>query len=183
MERFCTRDRFGIIGIDPTFNLGPFYVTPITYQNLLVKTQKGNHPIVLGPVLIHQTKTFRAFYYFASTLIRLNPKLVNIKAFGTDGEGELIKSFNIAFPNAVHLRCMHHIRQNVKDKLRALKFPRSIWNDFLLDIFGGQTGTHFETGLVDSTCGESFWKSLRNLEGRWNNLEMGCVLPKLLVSR
>lgn len=35
LERFCTRDPFGIIGIDPTFNLGPFYVTPITYQNLL----------------------------------------------------------------------------------------------------------------------------------------------------
>lgn len=159
LERFCTGDHFGIIGVDPTFNLGPFYVTPITYQNLLVKVQKVNHPIVLGPVLIHQTKTFHAFHYFASTLVRLNPKLVNIKAFGTDGEGELIKAFKIAFPSAVHLRCVNHIRQNVKDKLHSLKIPRNVWKEFLLDIFGGQTGSHFETGLVDCSSGDSFWKT------------------------
>ena len=73
LERFCTQDPFCVVSIDPTFNLGPFYVTPITYQNPFVKTYRGNHPIVLGPVLIHQTKTFRPFHYFASTLIRLNP--------------------------------------------------------------------------------------------------------------
>ena len=138
--------------------------------------QKGNHPIVLGPVLIHETKTFRAFYYFASTLVRLNPKLVNIKAFGTDGEGELIKAFKMAFPKAVH-RCMNHLRQNIKDKLHSLNIPRDVWRDFLLDIFGGQTGSHFETGLVDCSSSESFWKTLRNLESRWNNLERGCILP------
>jgi hypothetical protein len=33
--------------------LGTFYVTQTTFQNLLVKTNKGNHPVVLGPLLIH----------------------------------------------------------------------------------------------------------------------------------
>ena len=36
-ERFCTGDRSSILSIDPTFNLGPFSVTPMTYQNLLTK--------------------------------------------------------------------------------------------------------------------------------------------------
>ena len=93
LQRFCTNSPSSVLLIDPTFNLGPFYVTPTTYHNLLVETERGNHTIVLGPVLIHQTKTFQPFHYFASTLIRLNPGLVNLKAFGIDGESELIKSF------------------------------------------------------------------------------------------
>lgn len=70
LERFCTKDDFTIISVDPTFNLGPFYVTPISYKNLLVETTAGHHPIMLGPVLIHQMKEFRPFHYFASTLTR-----------------------------------------------------------------------------------------------------------------
>ena len=96
IERFCTGDSTSVLSIDPTFNLGPFYVTPTTYHNLLVTTKNGNHPILLGPILIHQTKTF---HYLASTLVRLNPQLPNVKSFGTDGEPELIKAFSICFPN------------------------------------------------------------------------------------
>jgi hypothetical protein len=107
LARFCLGNPSSVLSIDPTFNLGPFYVTPITYHNLLVKTKNVNHPIMLGPVLIHQTKMFRPFHYFASTLIRLNSKLVDLKAFGTDGEPELIKAFSVCFPNAAHLRCMN----------------------------------------------------------------------------
>jgi len=76
LERFCTGDRTSVLCIDPTFNLGPFYVTPTTYQNVLVRNKSGNHPILLGPVLVHQTKTLRQFHYLASTLVRLNPNLV-----------------------------------------------------------------------------------------------------------
>ena len=89
--------------------MGPFYVTPTTYQNLLVETGRGNNPVTLGPIRIHQTKKFQPFHYFASTLIRLNPNLINLKAFGTDGEPELIKAFNVCFPSAVHLRCTLHM--------------------------------------------------------------------------
>ena len=98
LEGFCTTSP-SVLSVDLTFNLGPFYVTPTTYHNML-----GNHPINSGPILIHQTKTFQPFHYFASTLIRLNPRLIHLKAFGTDGELELIKAFSISFPHAVHLR-------------------------------------------------------------------------------
>ena len=177
LVRFSTSDPFCVLNVDPTFNLGPFYVTPITYQNLLVETNKGNHAIVLGPVLIHKMKTFRPFHYFASTLIRLNPQVAKLKAFGTDGEPELIKAFSVAFPGAVHLRCVNHMRQNVKDKLHALNIPRSIWKDFLDDIFGSQIGSHFEMGLIDAESDTSFWKALEQLRTRWNNLERGCIQP------
>ena len=174
LERFCLGTPTSVLSVDPTFNLGPFYVTPITYHNLLLKTKNGNHPIMLGPVLIHQTKQFRPFHYFASTLIRLNPKLVNVKAFGTDGEPELIKAFSVCFPNAAHLRCMNHMRQNVKDKLRNLRIPQGVMRDFLDDIFGKKVGSHFEAGLVDAKSESAFRAALGRLKCRWNNLERSC---------
>jgi len=174
LECFCLGTPSSVLSVDPTFNLGPFYVTPITYHNLLVKTKNGNHPIMLGPVLIHQTKQFRPFHYFASTLIRLNPKLVNVKAFGTDGEPELIKAFSVCFPNAAHLRCMNHMRQNVKDKLRNLRIPQGVMQDFLDDIFGKKVGSHFEAGLVDAKSESVFRAALSRMKCRWNNLERSC---------
>ena len=87
MERFCTGDTTSVLSVDPTFNLGPFSATPVTYQNLLMEIVRNkSSPIMLGPVLIHQTKMLRQFHYFASTLIHLNPNLSGLKAYGTDGE-------------------------------------------------------------------------------------------------
>ena len=141
LERFCTGQEASVASIDPTFNLGPFSVTPITYHNLLVKTTRnGNHPNMLGP---HQTKTLRPFHYFASTLIRLNPKLSGLKAYGTDGEPELIKAFGMCFPK---VRCTNHIRQNIKDKLRQLSIPQNVSKEILADIFSTRIGAQFESG-------------------------------------
>lgn len=124
LERFCSKSDFTVITADPTFNLGTFFVTPISYKNLLLKTDSGPNPIMLGPVLVQQTKQLRPFHYFASTLTRLCPNLVNIKAFGSDGEPELIKAFKMVFPNAILLRCTNHLRHNIKDKLNAFSFIR-----------------------------------------------------------
>jgi hypothetical protein len=171
MERFCTSSLSCVLSVDPTFNLGNFYVTPVTYHNLLVNNKNGKHPIICGPILIHRTKTFEPFYYFATTLIGLNPNLVNLKSFGTDGELQLIKAFHTAFPNAVHLRCVNHLRQNVKDKLRSLGIPQTSWKEFLGDIFGRQIGSHFQKGLIDSDSAETFYSATASLEKRWSNLE------------
>lgn len=171
MERFCTLTPSSVLSIDPTFNLGNFYVTPTTFHFLLVKNKQGRHPIVSGPILIHRTKKFEPFHYFASTLVRLNPNLVNLKSFGTDGESELIKAFQVVFPGAVHLRCANHLRQNVKDKLHALGLPQTVWKDFLGDIFGQQVGTQYEEGLIDSNSPKTFEAALVKVKNRWDNLE------------
>ena len=67
LERFCTKEKFSVLSADPTFNLGPFYVTPLTCQNLLAVNKHGTHPSLLGPILVHQTKTFHAFYFCINT--------------------------------------------------------------------------------------------------------------------
>ena len=69
--RFSTvSDEFGIVTIDPTFSLGEFDVTPLTYRHLLLTTKRNNQsPIFLGPTLIHYRKTFATYLFFASSLI------------------------------------------------------------------------------------------------------------------
>lgn len=32
IERFCTGSKSSVLSVDPTFNLGPFYVTPMTFS-------------------------------------------------------------------------------------------------------------------------------------------------------
>lgn len=32
-------------------------------------------------------------------------------------------------------------------------------------------------GLIDAQSEKSFWDAVEHLQGRWNNLEMGCILP------
>ena len=48
---FCT------VQIDPTFRLGPYDCTPISYRNLMMNRKPtGKSPLRLGPVLIHYRK-------------------------------------------------------------------------------------------------------------------------------
>ncbi len=55
LVRFCTSSfDFGVLTVDPTFSLGAFDVTPISYRHLVLETTHYSHPLVfLGPVLTH----------------------------------------------------------------------------------------------------------------------------------
>ena len=75
---------------------------------------------------------------------------------------------------AAHLRCMNHMRQNVKDKLRNLRISQGVMREFLDDIFGKRVGSHFEAGLVDAKSESAFRTALEGLKCRWNNLERSC---------
>ena len=58
LVRFCTPAyALSILTVDPTFNLGDFDVTPITYRYCLLKSVRTNNPLVfIGPTLIHYKK-------------------------------------------------------------------------------------------------------------------------------
>ena len=61
---------FSIVQLDPTFNLGPYECTPISYRNLLLKSRRsGTSPVRLGPVLIHCRKDERTFREFLQTVV------------------------------------------------------------------------------------------------------------------
>ena len=113
LATFCSDpSQFSVFGADPTFNLGRFNVTVTSFQNLKVVDRKsGLHPIMIGPLLLSQTKTFDAYNQFFCKLVSLNRDVRGILAYGTDGEEELFKALAFSFPHALHLRCFIHFRE------------------------------------------------------------------------
>ena len=111
--RFCTNNqRFSVLTVDTTFNHGEFYVTPITYQHLMLENvHTGKHPTMLGPMLVHQRTQFSTFNYFCSTLIGYNKSLRDVLAFGTDGDKNLTEALGHSFPFAIQLRCFVHFKK------------------------------------------------------------------------
>ena len=171
---FCTNNHsFSVLTIDTTFNLGDFFVTPMTYHHLFLESiHSGNHPIMVGPMLVHQRMQFATFNYFASTLIGNNKQLRNVLAFGTDGDKNLTEALGHNFPFALQLRCFIHFKKNVQEKLRDLGLPSHISQLFLDDIFGKHDGNLKIEGLVDSTSTEDFQQKLEALKDHWNTHEL-----------
>ena len=128
MERFLTNNQqFGVLTVDTTYNLGDFYVTAVTYPHLMLQdviTKKS--PLLLGPVLVHQSTNFSVFNYFASTLVGCRPKLRQVLAFGSDGDKALVEAFTHNFPYAIQLRCFIHFQRNVAEKLKNLGFSSAV---------------------------------------------------------
>ena len=169
MERFVTdsSEQHGILTVDPTYNLGQFYVTPTTYPHLMLEdiTTRKN-PSLLGPVLIHQRMDFSTFNYFSSTLVGFSKKLRNLSSFGTDGQEALIDAFSHCFPNAVQLRCFIHF--NVSEKLKEYGISTKVADEFLSDIFGKHSGSTYNEGLVDCTSEKDFSERLEKCRAIWN---------------
>lgn len=170
LVRFLTdENKFSIFTTDTTYNLGDFYVTPTTYRHLMlsdITSQK--HPVMAGPVLVHQRKNFLSFNYFANTLIGFEKKLIHVQAFGTDGDHALIEAFGHNFPHAKQLRCFIHMKKNIESKLKENGLPSSISQEFISDIFGKNMGGIYEEGLVDATSSVEFDCRLENCRNVWN---------------
>ena len=139
----------------------------------LLKQKKVTIPFFLDLCLFTRQKP-SALSTILSRMIKLNPELVNLIAFGTDGELELIKAFQICFPKAIHLRCTNYLQQNFKVKLHELKVSPSVSKEILAHIFDTHIGTLFDSGLADAESEAVFRKSLECLKSRWNNLEKSC---------
>ena len=163
---------FCIITVDPTFSLGEFDVTPLSYSNLLLETKCNSQPpVFLGPILIHYKKTFVTYLFFASSLVGQCPQLQVIRAFGTDGEKPLIDFFNHEFGFAQHLTYFIHVRRNIKEKLQLCCIPSDVAQQVMNDIFGQRRGTVFEEGIVDAVYTDDFQHKLESLETKWRNLD------------
>ena len=169
LERFCTGDQHTVLSVDPTFNLGDFDVTVTTYRHLMLTKSSGNHPVMMGPLFIHQCKKFNTYHFFASSLVGLRPALSNLRAFGTDGEQALSNAFQTVFTDAKHLRCFLHFKSNLDDRLKMLHIPKSVRIEFLRDVFGNPTD--FEEGLVDAEDEDCYEASLCSLKKIWSDRE------------
>ena len=121
MEQFCaSSNKASVLGIDVTFNLGRFYVTLCTYQNFKVVNERGKHPIMVGPALIHSSKDQSNFDVLFQEITNQKPALAtSLRAYGTDGEQALSNAAAGAFPFATHLRCANHLRDNITTPPRS----------------------------------------------------------------
>ena len=178
LVRFCTDSRrFSILTADTTYNLGEFYVTPTTYKHLMLVNSSQQHPVMAGPIFIHQRKDFASFNYFASTLVCFEKLLKDICAFGTDGDPALIEAFSHAFPNAKQLRCFIHMKQNISSKLKDRGLPSSVIQEFICDIFGKRYVGTYEEGLVDSIDAIAFCSRVKNCKNIWEAREKVYLQP------
>ena len=63
IKRFCLEDCWSILGVDSTFNICDYNVTMTTYKHpLLVAKTINQHPVMIGPSIIHSSKTFESYF-------------------------------------------------------------------------------------------------------------------------
>ena len=171
LSRFCCNSfEFCPLTVDPTFCLGSFDVTLITYRHLLLQSKRyGNPPIFIGPCCIHYKKSFATYLFFASTIIGQCSHLEGVRVIGTDGEKALIDAFKHEFGFAQHLTCFIHVRRNIKDKLHECNIPSHLSIEILDDIFGKTMGTTRVEGLVDACSGTDFQEKFHLLVEKWQD--------------
>ena len=174
LKRFCTDPAEScVLGIDSTFDLGKFYVTITTYRYLHVENRSsGKSPVFFGPIYVHTEKTYEAFHLFFSSLLKLEPSLINLVAVGTDGDPAMEKAIAAVFPDTlIHLRCFIHMKDNIRRKLTELLLPQSVREDIIRDIFGFQHGSTYTQGILDAEDPADFDGRLASLQVKWEELE------------
>jgi len=93
-------------------------------------------------------KEFRSYNYFLSTLVGLNQEATTVKEIGTK---TLVDAALRNFPQAAHVYCFQHLKQNIEMHLRDNHFPEKPIKEYNNDIFGWtKTCSLYHEGLVDS---------------------------------
>ena len=104
----CTNpEDFSILRVDPTFNLGNIYVTPLVYLFKDNVSQRSKNPLkFVGPLLIYHTMEHTSYHWFFCQMFGQLPEFCRVKAFGSDGETALCKAIETTLPGAVHWCCI-----------------------------------------------------------------------------
>ena len=80
-------------------------MTLTTYRNFFLSTCNNKSPVFIGPAFLHMEHRYQDYLSFLSCLIKLDPRLVDLKAYDTDGEKCLVNALNASLPYAISLRC------------------------------------------------------------------------------
>ena len=166
---FCCGERPNncVLGVDPTFNLGEFYVTFTVYRHLLLINHNGTHPLFLGPSLIHHRKLYSSYKHLPQVLGNIDPATKLVKAFGTDDEVNLFTALKDEWVEADHLSCFVHMKRNIERKLRDLGIKGGEAAKFLTEIFGSS----LEEGILDAESAQDFEARLLSLKTVWKERE------------
>ncbi|CAF1100815.1 unnamed protein product [Brachionus calyciflorus] len=148
MIRFGSCEKFySVINFDTTFDLGNFYVSYFTYRNLsLFKNCSEQHPIFMGPLMIHLKKDFETYYYFSEqiryhSVILYKDKdfsILNVKLIITDDDEGLNGALRKTFANTDFALCCNHIRKKIIRILSEFEIDDTDQEKILFLIFGSQ---------------------------------------------
>ena len=166
IERFyCNNNRNTILAFDTTFNIGEYYFTQSTYQNLSLLHQNSNkHPWFPGPVFVHRNQRKEDFQYFWQSVLRENSALESLKLIGTDECEELYNGIMSQTKNSTHFLCVSHVRRNIEKKLSECLIPNMLQHRILEDIFR-------EKGLINEESLEDYDDRLVSVIEKWNEIE------------
>ena len=174
VERFCTNPaKFCVLGVDATFQIVGFYFTFATYRNLMLRTDKGNQPVFIGPGILHKQKRCTSYKTLPLLMSKYRTETNGILVYGTDGEENMAKAFSDAYPDAKHLRYDIHMKDNVKRKLCQLcqlGITRPIGKEIVFDIFGKKVDGSLEGGLVDCTSDREFEDAVKSVDEKWKTI-------------
>ena len=158
------------LGIDMTYNVGPFYLTAMTFPHpLFVHKYTNKHPTVFLGMMTSTSKETRDYYYLASSLTK---EKVTTLTYGTDGEYALEKAFESVFPieavpnakSSIHLRCFEHVKVDMKMKIDLLKIPEPSQKDIIKKILGCEHHGVRVKGLVDCEDLEEYEERYKEIE-------------------
>ena len=168
--QFCVQDAHSVLGVDANFNICSYNVTISTYRHPFLKGRKSSkHPVMIGPSIIYCHKTYESYFSLTSNMLRAEPKLQQLKVYGTDGEPDLFSAFKACFPNADHLLYTIHAKYNIRRKCDQLGIdPKSL----LKDIFV-KSGEIETAGLIDCFSEEEFDAEYERLCNIWKTMPKG----------
>jgi hypothetical protein len=122
LQYFVSHQGNSPLGIDRTFNLGPYFVTSFVYKRI-IRSNNSEHPLFLGPIFLHRDATFEAYHSFFSTVKASLCKKTDIQkmeistnkdiVFGSDEEKALTSAIESVFPSAIRTLCTKHLKDNV----------------------------------------------------------------------
>ena len=92
-------------------------------------------------------------------------------AFGTDGEECLFNAFSVQFPQACHVRCFLHFRDNCKAKLLEMKVSNDALLEIIQDVFGSLI--RGKPGLVDAFTAGDLRNQFNQVKTKWESIAPG----------
>ena len=122
-----------------------------TYRHLHFRINRGEHPVVTGPVFIHTGKEYSSYFHLPSLMLQAQPTLKNIKVVGSDSEKNVYLPFKNLMPDICPLLCEIHMKNNLMGKGSKLNLNKEQITEILNDIFGRNVGETIEKGLVHHT--------------------------------
>lgn len=168
--KFCCHERVNQVselGVDVTFQLGPFYFLVTSLQNTVLRIKgANNHPSFLGPVMICMTRDESTYLSFLHCLIRKKPSLDQfVHATGSDDERALTNALSAGFRNASSLLCYIHCQRNIKEKCGKHGLSSSLVSRIWQELFKPKSVLLWSSSL------EELNKNATLLMDEWDTLE------------